>query len=229
MFSQPKTIFTTEAYLKDIIPPPVPARTKLPNWYRHLPNFVEGPDKFMGRTLKRCPPVLDAMSAGYILTTPAEIEVRVNEEGDIVDWKSDFVVPVIEAHTKEQIGKHPKSNLPPLKFLNYWQVTTTKGWSTLFTPLLSQEDSLFTPMSGIVETDKYFEYVNFPGFLNFKGTTKTIPRGYPLVQAVPFRRGMDKKAIIRGMTPKEEAKLRETRMKRTSQPSLYRETMWERK
>ena len=106
---------------------------------------------------------------------------------------------------------------------------TPPGWSTLFVPPLNRVNEYFEPMSGVVETDKYLEFVNFPSFLKQTGTTFIIPRGYPVVQAIPFKRGFSRKADIRAMTPKESDALGLLRQKRTSHPSIYRETMWERK
>lgn len=228
MFS-PKTRFTTEPDLFGVIPEPIPARHMLPEWFKKLPTHTTKEGGWTGKTIKRCPPVLDAMSAGYILVTPAEIELVINEKGDLVNWRCDFFRSVLEAHTEDQITGNPNLPKPPLKFLNYWAIETPKGWSTLFTNPLNRDNSIIDAMSGIVETDKYFEYINFPAFLKAKNKTITIPRGYPLVQATPFKRGMDKKSKIEPMNKEDLARLKRTRDKRSSQPSLYRETMWERK
>lgn len=229
---EPKLRFTTEPELFGVIPEPTPSRHSLPDWYKKLANYTnkgrEATD-WPGRTLKRCPPVLDALSTGYILGTPAEIELRINEDGRLVDWQTDFFRPVIESHQPEQLSGNPNLPKPPLKFLNYWAIQTPKGWSTLFVNPLNRDNDIIDAMAGIVETDKYFEYVNFPSFLKTKGTTITLPRGYPLVQAIPFKRGVSKKAKIESMTPEDLERLKMTRNRRASQPSLYRDTMWERK
>ena len=56
-----------------------------------------------------------------------------------------------------------------------------------------------------------------------------IPRGEPIVQVIPFKRGFSKKAEIRAMNQKELDKLDLTRRKRSSKNSLYRDTMWVKK
>lgn len=228
----PKLRFTTEPELYGVIPEPIPARHALPEWFKKLPNYTnKGKEKtnWPGRTIKRCPPFLDALSTGYIIGTPAEIEIRVSMDGRVVDWKTDFLRPVIEAHSQEQVTGNPSFPKPPLKFLNYWALQTPKGWSTLFVNPLNRNNDIIDAMSGIVETDKYYEYINFPSFLKVKGTTFILPRGYPIVQAIPFKRGLEKKAIIESMNNKDLANLKKTRDRRTSQPSLYRDTMWEQK
>ena len=233
IFGNPKVTFTTYPDLYGIIPEPIPARSVLPDWFKKLKSFgnqeLESPTIWPERTIKRCPPVLDAMVSGWLLPTPAEIELVINEDGSGVDWKTALNYSVIEPHSTEQIRGHPSLPRLPLKFINYWHMKTPPGWSTLFVSPLGRVNQYLEPMAGIVETDKYLEFVNFPSFLKPTGTTLIIPRGYPIVQAIPFKRGMDRKANIRAMTSKESDALELLRRKRTSQPSIYRETMWERK
>jgi hypothetical protein len=233
IFGNPKVTFTTYPELYGVIPEPIPARSLLPDWFKKLKGFAnQDPDSgtvWPNRTIKRCPPVLDAMVSGWILTTPAEMEVSINDDGSGVEWHTDFTHSVIEEHATQQIKGHPSLPRLPLKIMNYWHMRTPPGWSTLFVSPLNRENKYFEPMAGVVETDKYLEFVNFPSFLKPKGTTLLIPRGYPVVQAIPFKRGMDRKSDIRAMSSKEVKALNHLRSQRTSRPSLYRETMWERK
>lgn len=228
---KPRIIFTTEPELHGIIPEPLQARKVLPDWYKKLPMFSRDDQHrethWPSRTVKRCPPVLDAMASGWILRTPAEIEIKITKDGTGVEWKTDFNRDVLQPHATEQIAGHPKDALPPLKFLNYWHMKTPPGWSTLFVNPINRENPIIDAIAGVVETDKYFEYINFPSFLKPQGTTFVIPRGYPIVQAIPFKRGINPKATIRPMSKKELAQLDSTRTLRTSHPSLYRDTMWE--
>lgn len=229
-FKQPKVVFSTEPELYGVIPEPVPARTNIPEWFKRLKNFTV-PDEggFPGRTIKRCPPFLDALVSGWLIPTPCEIEIVVQKDQTYVEWNTRFSRAPIEPHANSQIEGHPGLPRPPLKFNNYWHMKTPPGWSTLFVPPLNRENEWFTPLSGIVETDKYFEYVNFPSILNKPDGTYIIPAGTPIVQAIPFKRGMDKKATIRAMNKKELAELDLTRRRHMSTPSRYRDSLWERK
>ena len=59
-----KIKFFCDPECQDVIPEPYPARKLMPDWYKKLPNFTDGPDtNFEFKTLKRCPPFLDAMSS----------------------------------------------------------------------------------------------------------------------------------------------------------------------
>lgn len=226
----PKVKFTTLPELYGVIPEPLPAKKVIPEWYKRLPNFTsedEHRTQWPMRTVKRCPPVFDSMAAGWILRTPADIDIRISSNGEGVSWRSDFSLETIQPHESAQIAGHPKDRLPPLKFLNYWHMQTPPGWSTLFVNPLNRQHTIIDAVPGIVETDKYFEFVNFPSFLvPQKDKTFTIPRGFPIVQAIPFKRGCTG-ASIKPMGPKELTKLEKTRAQRQSHPSLYRDTMWE--
>ena len=60
---------------------PIPAITKLPNWYKELDSYIGKEKKPMGDcistgTVKKCIPFLDAMTAGYYLLLPADVYFR---------------------------------------------------------------------------------------------------------------------------------------------------------
>lgn len=234
IFGNPKVTFTTEPDLFGVIPEPIPARTMLPDWFKKIKPWVnDDPDsgeRWPTPSIKRCPPVLDAMSVGWIIGTPCDIDVIVNEDGSGVEWRAElFPRPVFEEHGQHQLKGHPSLPKPALKLLNYWHMKTPPGWSTLFVPPINREAKYFEAMAGLVDTDKHDEYVNFPGFLTVTGTTVRIPRGYPVVQAIPFRRGAAKKADVRAMTKKELDRMDFHRRRYASENSLYRDKNWERK
>ena len=204
-----KIKFFCDPECQDVIPEPYPARKLMPDWYKKLPNFTDSPDeKFDFKTLKRCPPFLDAMSTG---------------------WDSEFYRPMVENHTLSQISTHPNHPMVPIKILNHWIIETPPGWSCLFVPPLNRPDKNLDLMSGIVETDKYFEYINFPGFLKLLNGRITLEAGYPLIQVIPYKRNFSKEAEIKSLNKKNTAKLDLTRKRRLSHTSLYRNKMWERK
>ena len=223
----PKITFTTYPHLKDIIPDPVPARTVMPEWFKRLKPFVN--DNPKDRTIKRCPPFIDILQTGWLIGAPADIYINITNNGADVEWQTDFTETVFEEHSHAQIVGHSKIPKPPLKFINYWQITTPPGWSCMFVPPVNRDLQYFEAISGIVDTDKYFEYINFPGFLIPTEGTIMIPRGEPIVQVIPFKRGFSKKAEIRAMNQKELDKLDLTRRRRSSKNSLYRDTMWVKK
>lgn len=63
--------------LLPILPPPFPAREALPAWPREMPATV--PTETLGgvevRTLKHCPPFLDATNLGIVIPLAADVTV----------------------------------------------------------------------------------------------------------------------------------------------------------
>ena len=224
-----KIEFFCDPRCKGVIPEPYKAKKYIPKWYKRLPSKMQDNEGFSFSTLKRCPPFLDAMSAGWIIPLAADIEFKIQDDGTGVQWKSEFFFDMCESHGIDQIATHPKAPTVPLKFLNHWLIKTPPGWSCIFTPPLNRPDEHIDLISGVVETDKYFEFINFPGFLKKPTGNLLLEAGYHLMQVIPYKRGFSKDAKISTMTNKHLDKLKNTRDRRLSHNSLYRDTMWEHK
>ncbi len=121
---------------KGIIAEPVPAKSALPAWFRHLP----GIDKSQvtatnnGLTVKRCMPFVDAMSAGWIIPLAAPVRLEISEGGQTVSAGWEFDREMVSNHGAFQIAGSPYLPHPPMKFHNHWTIRTPKGWSCLFLP-----------------------------------------------------------------------------------------------
>lgn len=217
-----------------IIPKPIPSRHLIPEWFKKLPGKIDGKETLNNSTIKRCPPFLDAMTMGSIIPLVADVSFSTNEDASQVQWNHNFYKSVVESHSWKQItspkAPNPVDPLPPIKFLNYWMIKVPKGYSVMFMPPLNRPDPRFYCLSGVVECDKYWEYINFPGFItqpNFQGI---IPAGTPLVQCIAFKRD----SVLRGekiskLSAEDLKRRQKTRDKRASHESYYRDQLWERK
>lgn len=184
-----KMIFTNCSEVKDL-EKPVPADKLLPEWYKKTESYMYGEKKPTGNgetssTIKKCIPVFDAMSAGYIIKSPADVYVSQKDGNPWYEWAD---LGLISFHPVEQAPFHPNSNsFPYPKWMNHWSIQTPKGYSTLFVQPFHRE-SPFTILPGIVDTDTYTAPVNFPFVLNdplFKGL---IPKGTPIAQVIPIKK-----------------------------------------
>jgi hypothetical protein len=215
-----------------IIAEPYPARKLMPDWYKALPMTLEpGIEK---STIKRCNPFLDSMSLGWIIPLAADVEIQTNHDCSSVDYKWKFYKPMIENHGMEQITTSKKPNptfpKPPMKFMNFWITKCPEDYSLLFVPPLNRPDPRFTCFSGLVDSDKYFEYVNFPFIFNVPNYHGIIKAGTPLIQVIPIKRDkIIKKSITRPMNFKEIDQLNKTRRHNAAKSSYYREYLWEKK
>lgn len=70
-------------------------------------------------------------------------------------------------------------------------IKTPPGYSCLFVSPLNNKDDRFEIISGIVDTDTYENFINFPIVINgdkYPNLETTIERGTPYVQIIPFKR-----------------------------------------
>ena len=171
---------------------PTPASISIPSWYKELESYINGKKKPSGdattsATIKRCMPVFDAITGGYILYTPTDVFVSQKDEQPWFEWAS---YGFIQWHPVEQAPNHPnrrslEGHYP--KFINPWGIKTPKGYSDLFTQPFHRE-APFTLLDGIVDTDDYDAPVNFPFVLNDLKFEGMIPAGTPMAQVIPFKR-----------------------------------------
>jgi hypothetical protein len=169
---------------------PKPASKLIPDWYKNINSYISGERKPTGNgntsaTIKRCMPVFDAITAGYIIESPADVFVSIRNNQQWFEW-SDF--GLIQFHPIEQAPEHPaKNGFPYPKWTNSWAISTPKGYSTLFVQPFHRE-SIFTILPGIVDTDTYTAPVNFPFTINDPTFEGLIPKGTPIAQIIPFKR-----------------------------------------
>lgn len=186
-----KIIFTNTTTI-EIVDKPVLAKSLVPDWYKNTQSYVNGEKKPIGggqsrSTIKRCMPVFDAMSSGYIIKTYADIYTDKFAGVREYQWHG---LNILENHPIEQAHLHPfktESDTKFPKFINPWSIKTPKGYSCLFISPMHR-DLPFAVFPGIVDTDKYTAPVNIPFAItdpNFEGF---IPAGTPIVQVIPFKR-----------------------------------------
>lgn len=181
---------------------PTPASENIPSWYKDLDSYTTNNKKILdsdgniGPTIKKCMPVFDSITTGYIIYTYSDIYVRQDEtkteHGEIIKnpFYSWSYQNAIEFHSIDQAPSHPNRNNHNLaypKFISPWGIKTPNGYSTLFIQPVHRE-SPFTILPGVVDTDTYYAPVNFPFVLNDVSFEGMIPAGTPIAQVIPFKR-----------------------------------------
>ena len=176
------------------LPEPIPASKKMPGWYKSIPRYVGNKKKppldgkATSGTIKTCMPVLDVITSGYFILSSADVFIQKTEQGRNYSWPNHNLITF---HNQDQLTGYPKlqdrmelESIP--KFTNHWVVETPKGYSCLFISPF-HHDLPFTILPAIVDTDTYFNPINFPFFPdpNFEGL---IPKGTPIAQVIPFKR-----------------------------------------
>lgn len=173
---------------------PIPASKVMPNWYKELNSYQGNKkdpykatiEKQIG-TAKRCMPLFDAITSGYLITSVADVHVKQVDGQPYYSWST---LDQINFHPIEQLpihpqNKHHKNSIP--KWKNYWGIKTPKGYSCLIVNPMHR-DLPFTIFPGVVDTDLYYTPINFPFTLNDAGYEGLIPAGTPIAQIIPFKR-----------------------------------------
>lgn len=211
--------------------PPKPAVKEVPDWYKKTPEYTgkEGktiPDNgSVPHTIKKCIPVFDAMTAGYIISTQVDVQVTQKDGFPYYTWSDQGAITF---HPIDQAPIHPTMNGAPYpKWTNPYAITTPAGYSTLFVPPMHNPNGIFTVFPGLVDTDTYKAPVNFPFTLNDVKWEGLIPAGTPMAQVIPFKReswehkiGSDKERI-------EQDRI--TRKLKTLFFNSYKRQFWSRK
>jgi len=180
---------------------PIPSKLNIPDWFKKLEHT------FTNRTIKGCIPVLDSLTAGYILKIPIDVYIEHNviknqeRTTKITSGlnRSQFNLNVNESddtHPTSQLGDEcpltkKNKNLPFLKIMNPWTIKTPLGYSCLFLPPLNNSDDRFSIIPAIVDTDSYANEINFPFVINgdkYPVLKSIIKEGTPFVQVIPFKR-----------------------------------------
>lgn len=189
-----KITFTDIHHPDGVLDKPKPASEYIPKWYKDAKSYLDPSGKkaptLDGQpyaTVKRCMPLWDLMTAGYIIETPYDIYVRQTPTGPYFQWGTD---EAIAFQAMEQFQNHPFSRdiNYAVRIVHPWSIKTPKGWSVLICEPQHQEPTPIITANGIVDTDDYS--LPFNMFLKLRDPEfeGMIPAGTPFVQVIPFKR-----------------------------------------
>ena len=215
--------------LIDLLPRPVLASQALPEWLRAMAPRVESPLHGRAiRTVKQCPPFVDAMRHGFMVLLPCDVLVHAGRFS--WDWKlPPLTTPhhpraPLSFHVAEQLQGSPlqMGSRSAIKFNSFWTIALEPGWSLFATHPVNREDLPFRTLSGLVDADRFVDAgINFPALWtdpNFEGV---LPRGTPVAQcfAVP-RQAIE--LDVQALSPEQAARYGTTVGQVLAQPGVYR-------
>jgi hypothetical protein len=190
-----RIIFRCDPALAHTLPRPILARGALPEWLRQMPakalSEVHGREI---RTVKQCPPFVDAMAYGFMILLPCDVSV----DRRVFSWNWDIVEPATSGHPRAPLSFHVASQFPgapfardseaALKFNSVWTIELEEGWSLFATHPVNRDDLPFRLVSGLVDADRFHDGgINFPAIWTRPDFSGVLPRGTPVAQcfAVP--------------------------------------------
>jgi hypothetical protein len=178
---------------------PYPAVKSLPQWFTNEVPYETHPyDQSLNdgkvhvrglasnATFKKCVPLLDGMSAGYIVPLWTDVEVAQGEEVNIF-WKTNHEVFAQHGAMTKRMGAPVGYHNQVYKYLNAWIPQTPKGYSCLIVAPLGHNDLPFKAIPAVVDTDKSTLELVFPLWVSntFSGI---VEKGTPIAQIIPFKR-----------------------------------------
>ena len=192
--------FRCDPALIDVLPRPALARDFLPGWLREMPRHafseLHGEDV---RTVKHCPPFVDAMSQGFVIPLPCDVTVQ---DGRL-SW--DWAIPTLSVtmHPRAPVSFHVASQVEGtpfhqpgqvpgqviVKFNSFWTIELEPGWSLFAMHPVNRADLPFRLLSGVVDADRFHDVgILFPAMWLDTGFSGVLPRGMPVAQCIPVRR-----------------------------------------
>jgi hypothetical protein len=184
---------------KSFAPEPVPASKAVPDWYKRQPGTIDE-ETFIkngvtSSTIKRCMPIFDYMTAGYIIPIPCDIYIDATNP-EKIEWSVPqsmkmFASDMIATHAPEQYDHFPidknKYHKQLFRIMPFWAVKTPPGYSTLFMHPLHKDPLPFLSIGGLIDSDKFISDGHLSMLIekDFKGVIK---QGTPFAQVIPFLR-----------------------------------------
>lgn len=213
------TFYQSHEGIELLVDPPKPASKMLPEWYKRQ---SAGLGDF-GSTIKRCMPIFDVMTAGYILTLPCDIYVNATNPEKLQYFVPPNVLDNLQEdlfaeHLPEQMSDYPKDldkfHKDVLRIDPFYTVGTEKGYSCLMVQPIHGDSSPLQAFSAMIDTDTFISNGHYSFFVekNFNGIIK---QGTPLIQVIPFKRDSFVTKVVRFEQAKiilkrQGAKLRST-------------------
>jgi len=177
--------------IADAIPHPKSSKYFLPKWYRDADTFANNKiDRGFqtNATFKRCVPVLDAFTQGYIQELWCDLYVEQVDGKPLITWSSPE--QPLSMRNQEQVkgwAVPPGYSNEQFTWHGPWGLKVPKGYSVLYTHPLNRDDLPLRTLDAIVDSDAF----NLSGMVPFyvqEGFEGVIPAGTPMYQMIPIKR-----------------------------------------
>lgn len=192
MSKQTINFIASSRHVSEVRERPKPAAELMPNWWKDMPVFSTenkfSLSPYSNVTAKKCFPLLDGITAGYIVTLWADVYIK-NVDGYMsARWTT--TEPVLDSWDVRQSSTYevPEGfGLPVFKYLHGWIPKTPAGYSCYVTHPVGYPNLPIRTITGVIDTDKLDTYANAP-FVIQKDFEGIIEKGTPMFQIIPFKR-----------------------------------------
>jgi hypothetical protein len=183
-------------YAFEVCPKPFPASQVLPQWWKDASPYIKGPqnpdgkkiiieDRESNASFKKCTPMLDVLSSGYVVPLWSDIQIRNVDGYPVISWRT--TQNVFELHDGQEVEIPDGYQNIQVKFLNQWVPKLPKGFSALIIPCPGYPNNVLRPIPAIIDYDKTTHPLYPPMYLK-EGFEGIIEKGTPMFQIIPFKR-----------------------------------------
>ncbi len=221
--------FRCDPALIELLPRPIPARAGLPDWLRSMPpRAISSLHGRNIRTVKQCPPFVDAMTHGFLVLLPCDVRV----EHGCFRW--DWPLPALHLHDhpRAPLSFHVPEQLvgtplhhgqdSAIKFNSFWTIELEAGWSLMAVHPVNRLDLPFRVLSGLVDADRFSGVgIHFPALWTDPDFQGVLPRGTPIAQCYPVPRE-EPTLVCTAMAERDLLHYREVAARIMTAPGAYR-------
>jgi hypothetical protein len=201
----------------------------LPDWLRTMPSTafseLHGQDV---RTVKQCPPFVDAMAHGFVIPLACDVTVR---DGKF-SWSWDLPPLAVETHPRSPLSFHVPAQVTGtpfhdaaravIKFNSFWTIELEQGYSLFATHPVNRTDLPFRLLSGLVDSDRFNDVgILFPAVWIDPAFDGILPAGTPVAQCFPVAR-QHLELAFEPLSDEAQRRYDETGTALLSKPGVYR-------
>jgi hypothetical protein len=184
---------------------PSAAKNFLPEWYKKMKPYGISEDNPDGKKIlvrdfqsnasaKKCTPMLDGMTSGYIV--PLWCDVQVSQEKNREDGNFyPYITWRINSDVFSLHGNHSSRSIPSpagydpivFKFITYFCIETPPGYSIMISSPPGHQNLPFQAIPAVIDSDKSVIDNNFPCWVK-SGFEGVVEKGTPIAMVTPFKR-----------------------------------------
>lgn len=177
---------------------PYPATQAIPDWWKAMTPYEKSSDNPEGNKLivrnrmsnagpKKCVPMLDALTSGYIIPLWSDVQVKNEGPNKHITWRVQEDVFQEHGMQAREVQTPIGFNEQVFKFMNKWKIITPKGYSCLITQPFGYRQTNVQAIPAVIDTDISSLEILVPVWFanDFEGI---LEKGTPMAQVIPFKR-----------------------------------------
>jgi len=169
---------------------PFPAKKYAPDWLKNMSAITENMP-----TMKKCPPLMDALGLGYIIPMWQEFQLIPNQgsygyKAGIMSLNSPYEVrrDLLSYQFPQQFQGSPLDGYQVFKISTPWIIKTPPGTSLMIIPPVLGNNLPFEVIPAVIDTDEYHISFGFTCKIKYQDQPITVQPGTPIAQVIPFTR-----------------------------------------